>query len=106
MESPVGPVTTSVATRPPLMGTASIEGARRGKKVRTTGRTWPPPHPRDLVGRDFTATAPNQLWVVDLTFVATWAGMAYVFPHRRLQPYDRGLAGCFEYAHHHGARRD
>jgi putative transposase len=34
-------------------------------------------HP-DLVGRDFTATAPNQLWVTDLTYVATWAGVAYV----------------------------
>jgi putative transposase len=33
-------------------------------------------HP-DLVGRDFTATAPNQLWVTDLTFVPTWAGVAY-----------------------------
>jgi len=30
------------------------------------------------VGRDFTATAPNQLWVTDLTFVPTWAGIAYV----------------------------
>jgi len=30
------------------------------------------------VGRDFTATAPNQLWATDLTFVPTWAGVAYV----------------------------
>ena len=30
------------------------------------------------MGREFTATAPNQLWVTDLTFVATWAGVAYV----------------------------
>jgi putative transposase len=30
------------------------------------------------VGRDFTATAPNALWVTDLTFVPTWAGVAYV----------------------------
>jgi putative transposase len=34
-------------------------------------------HP-DLVRRDFTAAAPNQLWVTDLTYVATWAGVAYV----------------------------
>ncbi|BBY60321.1 hypothetical protein MSAR_34570 [Mycolicibacterium sarraceniae] len=27
--------------------------------------------------RKFTATAPNQLWVTDLTFVPTWAGVAY-----------------------------
>jgi len=34
-------------------------------------------HP-DLVRREFTATAPNRLWVTDLTFVPTWAGVAYV----------------------------
>jgi putative transposase len=60
------------------MRAAGIAGVRRGKRVRTTK---PDPaasrHP-DLVGRDFTATAPNQLWVTDLTFVPTWAGVAYV----------------------------
>ena len=60
------------------MRAAGIAGARRGKRVRTTK---PDPaaarHP-DLVGRDFTATAPNALWVTDLTFVPTWAGVAYV----------------------------
>jgi len=34
-------------------------------------------HPADLVQRDFRATRPNQLWVADLTYVATWAGFAY-----------------------------
>lgn len=61
-----------------LMKLAGIEGARRSKKVKTTR---PDPasarHP-DLVQREFTATAPNRLWVTDLTFVATWAGVAYV----------------------------
>ncbi len=60
------------------MRTAGIAGARRGKRVRTT---TPDPaaarHP-DLVGRKFAATAPNQLWVTDLTFVPTWSGVAYV----------------------------
>ena len=60
------------------MRAAGITGVRRGKQVRTTK---PDPtaarHP-DLVKRNFTATAPNQLWVTDLTFVATWAGVAYV----------------------------
>jgi putative transposase len=60
------------------MRSAGIAGARRGKRVRTTK---PDPaagrHP-DLVGRDFTANGPNQLWVSDLTFVPTWAGVAYV----------------------------
>jgi transposase InsO family protein len=34
--------------------------------------------PADLVQRDFTATRPNQLWVADLTYVATWTGFVYV----------------------------
>jgi hypothetical protein len=34
--------------------------------------------PADLVERNFTAPAPNRLWVADLTYVATWAGLAYV----------------------------
>lgn len=61
-----------------LMRAAGITGVRRGKRVRTTK---PDPaatrHP-DRVSRDFTASAPNQLWVTDLTFVPTWAGVAYV----------------------------
>lgn len=32
----------------------------------------------DLVNRDFTATAPNRLWVADFTYVRTWAGFTYV----------------------------
>ena len=34
--------------------------------------------PDDLVNRRFKATRPNQLWVADITYVATWAGFAYV----------------------------
>jgi putative transposase len=61
-----------------LMRAAGIAGARRGKRVRTTKPDPGSPRHPDLVGRDFTATAPNQLWVTDLTFVPTWAGIAYV----------------------------
>ena len=61
-----------------LMRSIGIQGIRRAKRVYTTR---PDPgvarHP-DLVRRDFTACAPNRLWVTDLTFVATWAGIAYV----------------------------
>jgi putative transposase len=61
-----------------LMRATGIAGVRRGKRVRTTK---PDPcaarHP-DLVWRNFTANGPNQLWVTDLTFVPTWAGVAYV----------------------------
>ena len=34
--------------------------------------------PSDLVDRQFTATRPNQLWVSDFTYVATWRGFVYV----------------------------
>ena len=34
--------------------------------------------PDDLVERDFNATRPNELWVSDLTYVATWRGFVYV----------------------------
>ena len=61
-----------------LMRSLGIEGVKRSRRVKTT---TPDPaatrHP-DLVKRDFTATAPNQLWVTDLTLVSTWAGVAYV----------------------------
>lgn len=61
-----------------LMRRMGIRGVSRSRKVRTT-RSEPGAvrHP-DLVDRDFTATAPNQLWVTDLTFVPTWEGVAYV----------------------------
>jgi len=61
-----------------LMRAAGIEGARRGKRVRTTKADPGAARHPDLVKRKFTASAPNQLWVTDLTFVPTWAGVAYV----------------------------
>lgn len=61
-----------------LMRKAGIEGARRTKRVRTTRRDDLAARHPDLVERDFTATAPNQFWVTDLTYVPTWAGVAYV----------------------------
>jgi putative transposase len=62
-----------------LMKAAGIEGvSRRRRKVRTTRSDPSAPRPADLVKRDFTAEAPNALWVTDLTYVPTWAGFAYV----------------------------
>jgi putative transposase len=55
-----------------------IRGVVRGAKRRTTTPAEPDQRPADLVNRDFTAPAPNRLWVADLTYVATWAGFAYV----------------------------
>jgi putative transposase len=61
-----------------LMRIAGLSGYVKRRKGRTTLRVQGVRASSDLVGRDFTATAPNQLWVTDLTFVATWAGIAYV----------------------------
>ena len=61
-----------------LMGELGLEGVRRGKPRRTTTPDTTAPRPADLVDRDFSAQRPNQLWVADLTYVATWSGFVYV----------------------------
>jgi putative transposase len=61
-----------------LMGELHLEGVRRGKARRTTTPDQGAPRPADLVERNFTAQRPNQLWVADLTYVATWSGFVYV----------------------------
>jgi len=60
-----------------LMRRAGIQGARRSKRVRTTRREAGAGRHPDLVNRQFTAAEPNRLWLTDLTFWATWAGVAY-----------------------------
>ena len=55
-----------------------LRGAVRGRRVRTTVPADQAECPLDLVERDFTAERPNQLWVSDLTYVATWRGFVYV----------------------------
>ena len=61
-----------------LMRTVGLQGVRRGRTVRTTRPDTSAARPADLVTRDFTATAPNRLWVVDFTYVATFSGFVYV----------------------------
>jgi len=61
-----------------LMRQAGIQGVLRSKRVRTTRRDQNAGRHPDLVKREFRASNPNELWVTDLTFVATWAGVAYV----------------------------
>jgi putative transposase len=62
-----------------LMRQQGISGARRGKafKVTTTSDDRLQ-RPTDLVARSFTASAPNRLWVADLTYVKTHTGWVYV----------------------------
>ena len=55
-----------------------LEGAVRGRTFKTTVADDALVQPADLVKRAFTATRPNQLWVADLTYVATWRGFVYV----------------------------
>lgn len=62
-----------------LMRDLGIQGAVRGKPKRTTiPADNPAARPADLVDRQFTASAPNRLWVADLTYVRTWSGFVYV----------------------------
>ena len=60
-----------------LMKAGGIQGATRSKRVRTTRRDRSAGRHPDLVNRQFRASEANRLWVTDLTFVATWAGVAY-----------------------------
>jgi transposase InsO family protein len=61
-----------------LMGELGIAGVVRGARVRTTVPDLRAERPADLVQRQFAATRPNELWVADFTYVATWQGMVYV----------------------------
>jgi len=61
-----------------LMAEMGLQGAVRGKRFRTTISDDLSARPLDLVDRDFTASRPNELWVSDLTYVATWRGFVYV----------------------------
>ncbi|AVF03613.1 MULTISPECIES: IS3 family transposase [Devosia] len=61
-----------------LMRELGLQGVIRGKPVRTTISDKSAPCPLDQVNRQFHAPAPNRLWVSDFTYVATWAGFAYV----------------------------
>jgi len=61
-----------------LMKRLGLEGARRGKVVRTTIPDKAVPCPLDRVNRQFKADRPNQLWVSDFTYVSTWQGWLYV----------------------------
>jgi transposase InsO family protein len=74
------------------MHTHGIQGAkRRGKPWRTTRPDPAAQRRQDLVQRDFTAPAPNRLWVGDLTYLRCWEGV--VFFAFILDVYSRRIVG-------------
>lgn len=74
-----------------LMREIGLRGLLRDKSPRTTRPAAETDRPRDLVKRDFTATAPNQLWVADLTYVRTAVG--WVYAAFVLDVYSRMIVG-------------
>lgn len=60
-----------------LMRSHGLQGVRRGKKYVTTKADEKALRPPDHVQRCFRADRPNELWVVDFTYVPTWSGMAF-----------------------------
>lgn len=58
-----------------LMQVLDIQGVRLGAKCKTT---TPDDKAHCLVIREFRAQRPNQLWVADITYIATWSGFVYV----------------------------
>ncbi len=74
-----------------LLRGAGLQGVSRRRGVRTTRRGPAETPAADLVQRDFTATAPNQLWVADITYIPTWAG--FLFLAVVLDAYSRRIVG-------------
>jgi putative transposase len=61
-----------------LMKAASLRGVSRRPWVITTARDRRARPAPDLVERNFTAAAPDRLWVADITYIPTWAGFLYL----------------------------
>ena len=61
-----------------LMREASLAGASRCRRRRGARKSVPAPAAPDRVRRVFTATAPDELWVADITYVATWEGWLFL----------------------------
>jgi len=75
-----------------LMRAGGIRGvSRRRGFVVTTRRDPKRPVAPDLVKRQFTAAAPNELWVADMTYVPTWAG--FIFLAIVLDVWSRRIVG-------------
>ena len=74
-----------------LMRWAGLVGVCRRRRVRTTRRDEQAALSDDLVHRAFTATAPNQLWLADITYLPTWQGFLYLATV--LDAYSRRVVG-------------
>jgi putative transposase len=61
-----------------LLRLAGLQGCHRRKGPAAPRRAPGPPPAPDLVQRQFTATAPDRLWVADITYVPTWGGFLYL----------------------------
>ncbi len=72
-------IRTARCTIERLMREMGLRGTVRGRAWKVTTQSDPAAtRPTDLVDRQFVATRPNQLWVADFTYVATWRGFVYV----------------------------
>ena len=71
-------ITVARCTVERLMRQLGLEGAVRGRTFKTTVADAALGPAADLVNREFVATRPNELWVADLTYVATWRGCVCV----------------------------
>jgi transposase InsO family protein len=74
-----------------LMRQLGLRGAVRGRAYKTTRPDLAAQRPADLVERQFVADRPNQLWVADFTYVATWQG--FVFVAFIIDVYSRMIVG-------------
>ena len=61
-----------------LMRAAGLVGCHRRRRARTTGADPTRAPAPNLVARDFTAAAPDRLWIGDITFVPTQEGWLYL----------------------------
>jgi putative transposase len=71
-------INTARCTVARLMRDLGLRGVVNGKTFKTTVPDTSAHRPPDLVDRDFTASRPNELWVADFTYVATWRGFVFV----------------------------
>ncbi len=101
-----------------LMRTARIQGITRRKWIRTTIRDPKARPAPDLVQRRFSADAPNEIWVADITEIPTWEGPLYLAavqdvwsrrivgwalaPHMRTQLIADALDMALDQRHAHG----